>query len=68
MKDTSTYTIEGIHCDACIALISMELEEAGLHDFELDKTTGELRISEPVELSQLERIITGVGEYSVSSS
>lgn len=69
-----TLQIEGMHCDACKTLITMELEDAGLasslKEFKQDgenscvmhlqdETTAE-------EINKITDIINGMDKYSVS--
>ncbi len=67
-----TIIIQGMHCEACKSLITMELEEAGLEDkvktISLqDNNMGELELDDVSE-EEVERIKTAInnmGSYSV---
>lgn len=65
-------TISGMHCNACVSLINMEIEELGLDDkvesLDLnDDMTGELVLSEigEAELSQIKSAINNMDQYNV---
>jgi hypothetical protein len=66
-------TIRGMHCDACKALITMDVEDAGMSDRikgfgEVSNNQGELLLKEDVsdeELKKLAEIINSMDNYQV---
>ena len=67
-----TFTIEWIHCNSCVALISMDLEDlSGIQDIEICNQTGKTTIEydeEKVSWEDIVKSIEGSGEYEVSES
>ncbi len=67
-------TIQGIHCDACQKLISIELEDAGLKKFvasfvQEEENLGTLSLTEEAKKEDREKILTiinAMGEYKAS--
>ncbi|GAB4160400.1 MAG: hypothetical protein Fur003_3970 [Candidatus Dojkabacteria bacterium] len=63
------YQIKGIHCESCIKLIQMELEEIGITELELSLDKGGIEIPEAL-LPQIEKIAEAVskaGQYTLQT-
>lgn len=68
---TVTYHINGMTCHACEALLSMDLEEAGLQPTRVDHTAGTLTIDLETQesIDRVKQIIMSAdnGKYTVTS-
>lgn len=68
MAEITKYKIKGTHCDACVMLIKLELEEAGFPKF---KITNEGDIDIPNEylarIDEIKEAISNAGDYELVS-
>lgn len=66
-------TVQGMHCQACTSLISMELEEQGLSNLVkeiqiLENNVGEVHLDETISEADLQKVknsINKMDNYSV---
>jgi len=66
-------TIEGMHCDACQKLITMELEDAGFDTAisvfrQIGENIGELELADHVtddEINKIKEIISKMDDYTI---
>lgn len=68
-------TVEGMHCEACKALITMELEDAGLEEYVESikliegQNQGEIVLKQATEevTSKIIELINGLENYQITS-
>ncbi|NCS31983.1 hypothetical protein GW793_00645 [bacterium] len=65
--ESTTYKISGIHCNACVALINMELEEAGLGVITLNTEKQTLLVPQALsdQIQDIRKALAKAGEYSI---
>ena len=64
MSQTQTYTVEGMHCEHCVASVSEEVQEiVGVQDVDVNLQTGALNITstEPVDETAVKAAVEEAG-------
>ena len=61
------FKIKGMHCESCIELISMELEDMGFKNFNIDLKTELLTIddTQKVDIEKVEQALKNAGDYEI---
>lgn len=70
---STTIKVQGMHCDACKTLVSMELEEIGLQDkvseimIDSKKNQGTLQLTNESQedIDAIKKAIEGMEQYSI---
>lgn len=65
----TTFTIQGIHCRACVMLLTMHIEELeGIQDVTIDEKTGITTINfdeKQINQEDITKVIVNTGDYTV---
>jgi len=61
------FKIKGMHCESCVELISMELEDMGFKNFNIDLKTELLTIddTQKVDIEKVEQALKNAGDYEI---
>lgn len=67
MNNKKVYKIKGMHCESCVKLIKMELDDAGFNLSEVNLEKKKLEIPEEYKskIQEIKEAVKRAGEYEV---